>query len=127
MPRKECIFTDKAPEPGLYSQAVKYGNLVFLSGQVSQDPGTGEVIKDSIANQTRRILNNIKTVLEASGSSLDLVLKVRIYVTDIALKPEMNEVYKEFFPANRPARVAVAVKGIDDDMDIEIDVVAGVS
>lgn len=126
MPRKECIFTDKAPEPGPYSQAVKYGNLVFLSGQVSQDPVTGEVVKDGIANQTRRILNNIKTVLEASGSGLDLVLKVRIYVTDIALKPEMNEVYMEFFPTNRPARVAVAVKGIDDDMDIEIDVVAGV-
>ena len=126
MPSKECIFSDKAPEPGYYSQAVRYGDLVFLSGQVSEDPATGEVVKDSIANQTRRILTNIKTVLEAAGSSLDMVLKVRIYVTDIAHKPEMNEVYKEFFPVNPPARVAVAVKELDDDLDVEIDVVAGV-
>ncbi len=125
MPRKECIFTDKAPAPGHYSQAVRYGDLLFLSGQVSEDPATGEVVKDGIANQTRRILTNIKTILEAGNSSLDLVLKVRIYVSDIAHKPAMNEVYKEFFPFDPPARVAVAA-ALDDDLDVEIDVVAGV-
>lgn len=125
MPKKECIFTEKAPEPGCYSQAVRYGNLVFLSGQVSEDVATGDIVKDSIANQTRRILTNIKTILEAAGSSLDMVLKVRIYVSDINHKPEMNEVYKEFFPHEPPARVAVAA-ALDDDLDVEIDVVAGI-
>ncbi len=126
MPRKECIFTDNAPEPGHYSQAVRYGNLVFLSGQVSEDPKTGETVKDSVANQTRRILNNLKAVLEASGSSMEQVLKVTIFLTDIKAKPEMNAVYKEFFPKDPPARIAVAVKELDDNLDVEMDIIAGV-
>lgn len=126
MPKKEIIYTKNAPKPGHYSQAVRYGNLLFLSGQVSEDPATGEVIKDSVANQTRRILDNLKAVLEAAGSSMEQVLKVTIFLKDVIQKPEMNEVYTTYFPKNPPARIAVAVKGIDEDLDVEMDVIAGV-
>lgn len=125
MVRKECVFAEKAPEPGHYSHAVRYGKLLFLSGQVAEDPLTGELVTGSIAAQTRRILENIKIVLEAAGSSLDKVLKVTVYLTDIGQKPEMNEVYKKFFPENPPARVAVAVKALDGGLDVEMDAIAG--
>ena len=125
MSGKECIFAEKAPEPGHYSHAVRYGNMLFLSGQVAEDPTTGDLVAGSIADQTRRILENIKIVLEAAGSSLDKVLKVTIYLTDIEQKPEMNAVYKEYFPKNPPARVAVAVKALDDGLDVEMDAIAG--
>lgn len=125
MPSKEIIFTENAPEPGPYSQAVRYGDLLFLSGQVAEDPRTGEVVKGSIAEQTRLTLENIKAVLEAAGSSLEMVLRVNIYLTDITTKPEMNAVYQEYFPRNQPTRVAVAVKELDDDLDVEMDVIAG--
>ena len=89
---KEIVYTKKAPEPGPYSQAVKYGSLVFVSGQTSDDPLTHEPIKDSIASQTERILTHIRYILEAAGSSLDKALKVNVYLSDWAPQPEMNEV-----------------------------------
>ncbi len=73
--QKEVIYTDKAPQPGPYSQAIKYGNLIFVAGQTSEDPATNQVIHDSIARQTERILNNIKIILDAAGSSMDKVLR----------------------------------------------------
>jgi 2-iminobutanoate/2-iminopropanoate deaminase len=122
---KEPIYTHKAPKPGPYAQAIRYGNLVFVSGQTSEDPQTGQVIHDSVASQTRRILSNIRAILEASGSSLDKVLKCNIYISSMRHKGEMNKVYEEFFTAVRPARCTVAVAGIDDDLDVEIEVIAG--
>lgn len=124
MPQREIINTDKAPQGGAYSQAIKYGNLVFVSGQTPDDPKTHAPMKGSIAAQTELVLTNIKHILEAAGSSLDQVLKVNIYLSDIAHKPEMNATYKKFFPHNPPARIGMAVKGIDDDLDVEIDVIA---
>ncbi len=73
--QKEVIYTDKAPQPGPYSQAIKYGNLIFVAGQTSEDPSTNQVIHDSIARQTERILNNIKNILDAAGSGMDKVLR----------------------------------------------------
>ena len=124
MPQREIITTDKAPQSGAYSQAIKYGNLVFVSGQTPDDPATHKPMKGTITEQTELVLTNIKHILEAAGSGLDKVLKVNIYLSDIAHKPEMNATYKKFFPNNPPARIGMAVKGIDDDLDVEIDVIA---
>ncbi|MEJ2169050.1 MAG: RidA family protein [Deltaproteobacteria bacterium] len=122
--RKEVIYTDKAPEPGPYSQAIKYGNLIFVAGQTSEDPITNEVIHDSVAAQTERILNNIKTILETAGSGMDKILRCDVYLSSIAHKEEMNEAYRKFFPADPPARNTVAVAGLDDNLDVEIEVIA---
>ncbi len=123
---KEAIYTDNAPEPGPYSQAIKYGNLIFVSGQTSEDPVTNRPVHDSVGEQTERILKNIKTILEAAGSNMEKVLRVDIYLSSMEQKPEFNEIYLKFFPENRPARNCVAVSGIDDNLDIEIEVVAAV-
>ena len=123
---KEIVYTKNAPEPGPYSQAIKYGNLIFVSGQTSEDPGTNEVIHDSVAEQTQRILNNIKTILEASDSGMDKVLKCNIYISSMKHKDEMNQVYKKYFLTDPPARCTVAVAGIDDNLDVEIEVIAAV-
>jgi 2-iminobutanoate/2-iminopropanoate deaminase len=122
--RKEVIYTEKAPEPGPYSQAIKYGNLIFVAGQTSEDPITNEVIHDSVAAQTERILNNIKTILETAGSGMDKILRCDVYLSSIAHKEEMNEAYRKFFPAEPPARNTVAVTGLDDNLDVEIEVIA---
>jgi 2-iminobutanoate/2-iminopropanoate deaminase len=124
MPKIETVFTSDAPPPGPYSQAVKYGGLVFVSGQTPEDPQTGQPVRGSMAEQTRLVLTNISNILKAAGSSLDRVLKVNIYLSDIAKKPEMNAVYREFFPASPPARIAMAVAGLDDALEVEIDVIA---
>jgi 2-iminobutanoate/2-iminopropanoate deaminase len=123
--RKEVIYTDKAPEPGPYSQAIKYGNLIFVAGQTSEDPITNEVIHDSVAAQTERILNNIKTILETAGSGMDKILRCDVYLSSIAHKEEMNVAYRKFFPTDPPARNTVAVAGLDDNLDVEIEVIAG--
>lgn len=122
--KKEVIYTDKAPEPGPYSQAIKYGDLIFVSGQTSDDPVTHEPIKDSIASQTERILTHIKYILEAAGSSLDNVLKVNVYLSEWEHKEKMNAVYKRYFHHDPPARIAMAVKGLDAGLDVEIDCIA---
>ncbi|MDR1657588.1 MAG: RidA family protein [Deltaproteobacteria bacterium] len=124
MTKIESVFTPFAPPPGPYAQAVKYGGLVFVSGQTPESPQTGEPIRGTIAEQTRLVLTNISAILKAAGSSLDRVLKVNIYLSDIKHKPQMNEVYREFFPNSPPARIAMAVAGLDDALDIEIDVIA---
>ena len=122
--QKEVIYTDKAPQPGPYSQAIKYGNLIFVAGQTSEDPATNQVIHDTIARQTERILNNIKSILEAAGSGMDKVLRSDVYLSSMVHKAEMNAAYRKFFPANPPARNTVAVAGLDDNLDVEIEVIA---
>ena len=123
---KEIIYTENAPEPGPYSQAVRYGNLIFVAGQTSEDPVTNKSVHDSVSEQTERILNNIRTILEAAGSSLDKVVRADVYLSSMDHKPEFNEAYLKFFPENRPARNCVAAAGIDDNLDVEIEVIAGV-
>ena len=118
------IRTEKAPPPGHYAQAVKYGGLVFVSGQTPERASDGAPVHGTIEEQTRLVLTNIEAILQAAGSGLARALKVNIYLSDIALKPRMNAVYKEFFPEAPPARIAMAVSGLDDGLDVEIDVVA---
>lgn len=124
--KKEVIYTENAPDPGPYSQAVRYGDLIFVSGQTSEDPVTNNPVHGTMAQQTERILKNIRTILEAAGSSMENVLRCDVYISDMALKEEMNAVYKTFFPSDMPARNCVAVSGIDDGLDVEIEVIAGV-
>lgn len=123
---KEVIYTDKAPDPGPYSQAIRYGNLIFVAGQTAEDPETNQPVHGTVAEQTRRILANIRTILEAAGSGLDKVVRADVYISSMAIKDEMNAVYREFFPQDLPARNCVAVAGIDDGLDVEIEVIAGV-
>ena len=120
----ERVRTDLAPPPGHYAQAVKYGGLIFVSGQTPERPEDGAPVRGTIEEQTRLVLSNIEAILKAAGSSLSKVLKANIYLSDIALKPRMNAVYKEFFPDSPPARIAMGVSGLDDGLDVEIDVVA---
>lgn len=121
---KQVIYTEKAPEPGPYSQAVKYGDLIFVSGQTSEDPVTNKPVHDSVAAQTRRIMENIKTILEAAGSNLEKVLRVDIYLSTMAHKKELNDAYLEFFSGSLPARNCVGVRDLDDGLDVEIEVIA---
>ncbi len=123
---KEVVYTENAPDPGPYSQAIKYGNLIFVAGQTSEDPVTNKPVHGSVAEQTERILTNIGTILEAAGSSLDKVVRSDVYISDMKFKDEMNAVYRKFFPKDLPARNCVAVAGIDDGLDVEIEVIAGV-
>lgn len=122
--KREIICTDKAPKPGNYSQAIKYGNLIFVSGQTADDIRTGKPIYGNVAEQTKHILNNIKSILEAAGSGMDKVLKCTVFLSSIKDKEEFEEVYKTFFIENPPARIAVGVKEIDVRLDVEIDVIA---
>lgn len=123
--QKEIIRTDKAPQAiGPYSQAVKFGELIFLSGQIPLDPQTGKIIEGDIEAQTERVMQNISAVLEAASSSLDRVLKVTIFLADMNDFARVNEVYGRFFTAAPPARSTVAAARLPRDARIEIDAVA---
>ena len=121
---KEEIKTSGAPGAiGPYSQAVKSGNLIFVSGQLPIDPKTGEIPSD-IKAQTRYSIENIKAILEEAGASLDNVLKSTCYLADMSYFVPMNEVYAEYFKAPYPARAAFAVKELPKQALVEIEVVA---
>ena len=123
---KTVIFTSLAPAAiGPYSQAIRAGNMLFVSGQVAIDPSLGKVIDDkSIAAQTRRVLENIEAIVTAAGASLESVVKTTVFLKDMNDFAEMNAVYGEFFPANPPARSTVEVARLPKDARVEIDVIA---
>ncbi|OGP30370.1 MAG: reactive intermediate/imine deaminase [Deltaproteobacteria bacterium GWC2_42_11] len=122
---KKVIKTNNAPQAiGHYSQAVIANGFIFLSGQIPIDPKSGNIIKGSIAEQTRLVLNNIKAILEAADVSLAGVVKTTVYLTDINKFAEMNQIYGEFFTPPYPARATVEVKALPKGVDIEIDAVA---
>jgi 2-iminobutanoate/2-iminopropanoate deaminase len=122
---KEIIATDKAPKAiGPYSQGVKAGNLIFLSGQIPLDPETGEMAGKGIAAQTERVMENIAALLEAAGLSFADVVKSTIYLADLADFTAVNEIYGRRFPADPPARSTVEVKGLPRGAGVEIEVIA---
>lgn len=122
---RHVIRTSSAPMPiGPYEQAIRAGGFLYLSGQVAIDPATGTLIAGDVAAQTRRALENLKAVLEAGGSSLAGVVRVGVYLSDMADFARMNEVYTEFFGDVKPARSTVAVKGLPAGAAVEIDAVA---
>ena len=122
---KEQVITDRAPEAiGPYSQGVKIGRYVFLSGQIPIDPATGDLVTGSIAEQARQVLTNLKAVVEESGATMNDIVKTTVYITDILLFGDVNEVYADFFRKPYPARATVQVSGLPRGVDIEIDAVA---
>jgi 2-iminobutanoate/2-iminopropanoate deaminase len=122
------ISTDQAPKAiGPYSQAVVSRGFVFLSGQIALDPATGELAGSDIGTQTVRVLENIKAVLEASGSSLAQVVKTTVFLKDMGEFAQMNEVYATYFPMKPPARATVEVSRLPRDVRVEIDCIATVS
>jgi 2-iminobutanoate/2-iminopropanoate deaminase len=121
----EYISTPNAPKPaGHYSQAVVYDGLVYVAGQLAIDPATGEKILSSIEDQTERALTNISEILKAAGSSLDRVLKMTVYITDISLWGAVNTVYARMLGEHRPARAIVPVRDLHYGFQIEIECVA---
>jgi len=122
---KTIVSTQKAPAAvGPYSQAVRQGNLLFTAGQIPLDPETGGMVDGGIEEQTRRVLDNLSSVLEAGGSGLDRVLKMTVFMTDLGLFAAMNAVYAEYFPENPPARSAVQVAALPLGAMIEMEGVA---
>src|SRR5215831_716507 len=122
---KEVISTGKAPKAiGPYSQAIRANGFVFVSGQIPFDPATGELVAGDVAQQTTRVLENLKAILEAAGSSLDHVVKTGVFLKDINDFAAMNEVYARYFPKNPPARATVEVARLPRDVRVEIDLVA---
>lgn len=122
---RTTVSSEKAPKAiGPYSQAVLHGGLAYLSGQIALDPATGAIVEGGVAEQTARVLENLSAVLEACGSSLDLVLKTTVFLKDMADFPAMNEVYARYFPAAPPARSTVEAARLPRDVKVEIDAVA---
>src|SRR3972149_10206130 len=125
---KEIITTDKAPQAiGPYSQAVKVNGFIFVSGQIPVDPVTNDVIKEDITAQTRQVLKNISSILEAAGAGLHDVVKTTVYLKDLKEFGAMNQIYSEFFTAPFPARATVDVTSLPKGSGVEIGAVAVVS
>ena len=124
---KNVIATEKAPKAiGPYSQAIVSNGFAFLSGQIPLDPATGQIVAGGIAEQTERVIENIRAVLEACGASLESVVKTTVFLKDIAEFSAMNEVYARHFSINPPARSTVETARLPRDVRVEIEAVAAV-
>jgi 2-iminobutanoate/2-iminopropanoate deaminase len=124
---RETVSTDKGPKAiGPYSQAVVHNGIAYLSGQIPLDPVTNQLVDGDITVQTERVIQNLKAVLEAAGSSLGSVLKTTVFLKDMADFPKMNEVYGRHFAENPPARSTVQAAKLPRDVGVEIDVIAAI-
>jgi 2-iminobutanoate/2-iminopropanoate deaminase len=125
---RQAIRTDAAPRAiGPYEQAIRIDGFVFTAGQIPIDPTSGNLVAGGIAEQTRRVLENLKAVLEAAGSSMERVVKATVFLKNMADFAAMNEVYAEYFGGAKPARSTVAVAELPKGALIEIDLVASAS
>jgi len=123
--KKKVIQTDKAPKAiGPYSQAIRTDSMVYTAGQIGLDPATGDLVAGDVEEQTRQVINNLRSVLEAAGSSLDHVVKTIVFLKDMNDFPKMNSIYAEYFGANPPARSTVAVAGLPKGGLVEIEAMA---
>jgi 2-iminobutanoate/2-iminopropanoate deaminase len=121
----EPVSTDRGPKAiGPYSQAVKANGFVFLSGQIPLDPQTQQIVEGDIAAQTERVLENLKAIVEAAGSSIARVVKTTVFLADMKDFAAMNDVYSRYFLAHPPARSTVEVARLPRDARVEIDVIA---
>lgn len=122
---RQAVSTSSAPKAiGPYSQAIRAGSLLFVSGQVPIDPATGNLVEGDIAAQTRRVFDNIGAILDAAGASFDHVVRTTVYLADMNDFAAMNEVYGTYFSSPAPARATVQAARLPKDARVEIDVIA---
>jgi 2-iminobutanoate/2-iminopropanoate deaminase len=122
---REIIATDRGPKAiGPYSQAVKANGFLFVSGQIALDPATQQIVEGDIARQTERVMENLKGIVEAAGSSLGRVVKTTVFLADMNDFAAMNDVYGRYFATAAPARATVQVSRLPKDVRVEIEVVA---
>ena len=122
---REPLSTPNAPAAiGPYSQAIRAGDFLFVSGQIPLDPATGTLIQGDIAEQTHRVLRNLAAILEAAGASFHHVVKTTVYLADMSEFAAMNEIYAGYFPAPAPARATVQAARLPRDVRVEIDLIA---
>jgi 2-iminobutanoate/2-iminopropanoate deaminase len=122
---KEVISTPHGPKAiGPYSQAIRANGFIFVSGQVAFDPATSQLVEGDIAAQTDRVIQNLKAIVEAAGSSLDKAVKTTVFLKDMGEFAKMNEVYARYFPSAPPARATVEVARLPRDVRVEIDLIA---
>jgi 2-iminobutanoate/2-iminopropanoate deaminase len=122
---RKAVSTTRAPQAiGPYSQAIRAGDLLFVSGQIPLDPSSGTVVSGDVAAQTHRVMQNVQAVLEAAGASLDAVVKTTIYLVDLGDFAVVNEVYGGYFTAPAPARATVQVARLPREVRVEIDAIA---
>jgi 2-iminobutanoate/2-iminopropanoate deaminase len=122
---KEIVATDRGPKAiGPYSQAVKANGLVFVSGQIAIDPQTQQIVPGDIAQQTARVMENLKGIVEAAGSSMGEVVKTSVFLADMNDFAAMNEVYGRYFASSPPARATVQVSRLPKDVRLEIELIA---
>jgi 2-iminobutanoate/2-iminopropanoate deaminase len=122
---QSVVRTPSAPAAiGPYSQGIQAGGLLFVSGQIPLDPATGEMTRGDIADQVRRVLENLSAILKAGGSGMDRVVRTTVYLLDLGEFSKMNEVYKEYFADVPPARSTVGVAALPKGARVEIDAIA---
>jgi 2-iminobutanoate/2-iminopropanoate deaminase len=125
---KQIVNTSKAPLPiGPYSQAVKAGDLLFVSGQIPIDPATNNLVEGSIKDETHQVMKNLKAILDEVNITFEHIVKTTIFLSDMGLFAEVNEVYGSYFKGDYPARETVAVKGLPKNVNVEISVIAVIS
>jgi 2-iminobutanoate/2-iminopropanoate deaminase len=123
---KKIIITAGAPAPiGPYSQAVQYGNMLFISGQIAIDPATGNIDAKDVTAETHQVMKNIKAILHEAQMDFNSVIKTTIFLSDMSLFASVNEIYATYLTGDFPARETVAVKGLPKGVNVEISVVAG--
>jgi reactive intermediate/imine deaminase len=124
---KKTIHTDEAPQAiGTYSQAVEHQGLVFISGQIPLDPGNMEIVPGGIEAQIRRVFDNLSAVCKAAGGSLDEIVKLTIFLTDLGAFPQVNTIMGQYFNKPYPARAAVEVSALPKGVEVEMDAIMGV-
>ena len=122
---KVIIKTDLAPAPiGPYNQAIKAGNFLFASGQIALDPATGNLVNATINEEANQVMNNIAAILKEAGAGFNNIVKTTIFLSDMSLFAEVNEIYGSYFSEDYPARETVAVKGLPKNVNIEISITA---
>lgn len=122
---KEIINTPNAPAPiGPYNQAIQTGNMLFISGQIALKPGTTELVNADIIEETHQVMQNLKSILAAASMDFNQVVKTTIFLSDMELFGQVNEIYGKYFEGEFPARETVAVKGLPKNVNVEISMIA---
>ncbi|HRH47278.1 MAG TPA: RidA family protein [Panacibacter sp.] len=125
---KQIINTEKAPAPiGPYNQSVKAGGMLFISGQIPINPATGEIVSGDIKTETHQSMQNLEAILSEAKLTFEHVVKTTIFLSDMSLFAEVNEVYGTYFKGDYPARETVAVKGLPKGVNVEISMIASIN